>query len=294
MEKTLRIYLDHEMKKRTEARKHNFLFHVQQAVESKGWQVEYCVDSDEEMVKSIGRDGRALFHMGPATNRDGLTFRLAYVYPFWKIEKTAKRWDFEIAGEKFDQSLIDPAIAKDFVDRARRRLFGWMTDSQNVRDVIYVPLQGWLLHHRSHQKCSPIDMVHQVVETFPFDRIEITMHPRASYSKAELDALHEAINGHSLARISYDSPKAVIPSSKLVVTQNSTSAFQGLFFNLPVVLFGKSDFHHASRTLENIGEDRPNHEKFLYWFLQEKSINAGRDDVQTKILDRMRELGWAL
>ena len=96
-------------------------------------------------------------------------------------------------------------------------------------------------------------------------------------------------------------PGQYLPICSYVVTQNSGAAFDGYLFDRPAILFAKIDFHHISQSLtrvnaktafERVLTDTPKFAKYVYWFWQEKSINAGREEAKDKIRARFTQLGW--
>ena len=92
-----------------------------------------------------------------------------------------------------------------------------------------------------------------------------------------------------------------LPACDYVVSQSSGAAFFGYFFGKPAALFGKIDFHHIAANVHDLGveealgrvaEMRPDFERYLWWFWQEMSINAGRDEAEAQIALRFRTAGW--
>jgi hypothetical protein len=89
----------------------------------------------------------------------------------------------------------------------------------------------------------------------------------------------------------------------MIVTQNSSVAFNGYFFGKPSVLLAGIDFHHVAlrATPETLGsalaaaeQHEPDYAKYLWWFWQINSINAGRPDAKDKIHKRLMSFGWPL
>jgi phage/plasmid-associated DNA primase len=58
------------------------------------------------------------------------------------------------------------------------------------------------------------------------------------------------------------------------------------------------DFHHIAldgMTVENfdqIAAHQPDYARYVYWFWQEQSINAGHPMALRKIKDRFKKYGW--
>ena len=297
----LNIYLDGQMLQRALAGKHNFLDHVARAFSAQGWATNFLEDTDENLLRGQSNPAHSLVHAHAPLSPNSLTFRLAYVYPFWKIENTGVRWDFATAHKSFDPGDVPFEPAQKFLQTSRNRLFPWADQKTFRKEWIYIPLQGRLSQKRDHQSMSPLDMVKTTLEAFPDKRFRITLHPRETYSEEDLDALSNLSAAHRNADVSHTELRDAAPGAELVVTQNSSVAFQCLFLEKPVVTFAKSDFHHVTATVGERGASKAFEAalatdwpfaKYLYWFLQMNSINAGRDPVQEQILERVGELGW--
>lgn len=300
----LRIYLHRELLAQARAGKHRFLCLVDEAVSGQGWKVSYHRDTPEERLKSAGRRGKALFHMDDPYHDNALTFRLAYHMPFWQIEKSAKRWEFDVARAKFTPADVDKDAARRFFDYWGKRLFGEDRIKSARKDgFVYIPLQGRLLDHRSFQATSPAEMILATVEQEPNLPIVLTLHPKETYSEDEMTALAEICEAHPNVIMGELDWHTYLAECSYIVTQNSSAALAGMFFKKPSVLFGRVDFHHISGNVCDEGvaaafhKARSQHMPFkpyIHWFLQENTINAGKPDVRDRILNRLRRHGWEL
>ena len=163
---------------------------------------------------------------------------------------------------------------------------------------VYIPLQGRLLDHRSFQSCSPIQMIERTLATFPDRKIIATLHPKETYPKQELDAVEQLEKTYPNLELRMGQMDVLLDRCAFVVTQNSSAAFNGYFFGKPAVLFGMVDFHHIAldgMTVENfdqIAAHQPDYARYVYWFWQEQSINAGHPMALRKIKDRFKKYGW--
>ena len=45
-------------------------------------------------------------------------------------------------------------------------------------------------------------------------------------------------------------------------------------------------------TIGLLREDPPDYDRYLFWFLQKMSINAGRNDAEEQVLNTVRSRGW--
>jgi len=131
--------------------------------------------------------------------------------------------------------------------------------------------------------------------------IRATLHPKEQYTRAETEALGTLTEDHPRITLSSRSAEALVMDCSYVVTQYSSAAVIGYFHRKPAVLFGKIDFHHIAANVHDLGVAgafarvramQPPFAKYLFWFLQKMSINAGREDAEERILATVRAMGW--
>ncbi|MCG6901732.1 MAG: hypothetical protein LJE68_03540 [Rhodobacter sp.] len=298
--KILRIYLDEVPFLRAERGNFNIINKIRAAFESRGFRVELKRNSDVERLKSATRRGYSLFHMDDPFHPRALTLRKAYFYPFWRIETSAKRWEWEIARTGFDAGKIDPIAARTFCDRWRRTLFP-KAEPLAISGFVYVPLQGRLLEQRSFQSASPVDMIRQILLYEPARDVIAGLHPGEIYTPEETDTLNAMVDAMPRLHLS-DAPMArLLAGCDYVVTENSSVALSGYFMHKPAVLFAKIDFHHIAANVESLGvqdaigsapQMRPEYDRYLFWFLKQTAINGGAPEVESQILDAVRRKGW--
>lgn len=297
---TLTFYLPPQLRKQAERGGHNFIKKVGEVLTGAGLTVAFDNDDDLARLRAMARPGRGLYLMDPPANARGLTFRKTYIYPFWHIEREAARWDWPVAKEPFDASAVDERKAANFYRFWRQRLFDDAAQHAREDGYVYVPLQGQLLRKRSFQSCSPVEMVKTVLKQETARQIVVTLHPSETYSTEEQHALERLTSDGRLLIKEAGSPR-YLQNCDYVVTQNSAVGFEGYFFGKPLILFGKSDFQHIALNVETLGAERafedvqthtPDYAAYLYWFLQLRSINAGRSEAKTKIAAVLRNHGW--
>ncbi|MEP4196261.1 MAG: hypothetical protein ABJL99_11580 [Aliishimia sp.] len=290
----VQIFVENSLRRSVRSGNHKFLGLLAKVLSEAGLTAQYRLMSERHTAI-----GLSLTHMKAPELGQGLVFRRVYHPPFWQIEQTEKRWDWSVAKATFEPELIGEKEAKRFADFWRNRHFPDLETT--LGDVIYVPLQGHLLRQRSFQSCSPIDMVAAVLNAT--DRpVIITLHPNESYSEQEAAQLETLISRHENARLEVGGMDQHLPSCHMVVTQNSTVAFNGYFFEKPAVLFGQIDFHHIARkaTVKTIGDalleahklPASTYEKYLWWFWKDQSINVSRSDAKDKIKARLARFNW--
>lgn len=297
---TVTFYLDDNLRESAEAGTHNFIGRLARVLQEAGLSVSYRPNSSAARRASALRPGYAMFHMDEPTHARALTMRRVYHYPFWQIEPTTVRWDWYVARSPFPQDGIDWSEARRFQTFWRKRLFP--EQSQTRRDgFVYLPLQGRLTEQRSFQSASPVDMVTATLQHESTRTIVATFHPKETYSEAERQAIYDLSEAHPRLSIRTDAMERLLPACDYIVTQNSSAAFNGLFFNKPMILFARADFHHAASNVFALGvtnafdtaqSEAPDHAAYLWWFWQKMAINAGRPEAEDQIRTALRRANW--
>lgn len=278
---------------------HNFLGQIETVLREAGFEVGF-----QPPEAARGSDpGYSLFHMREPLNPRGLTLRRAYYYPFWQIQRSNERWQWDVAQADFAGAEIDRAESQRFYGFWRKRLFAPHIDTVTRDGFVYVPLQGRLLERRSFQQCSPIAMLHHVLRQEPSRRVIASLHPKEHYDDEEIATL-EGLEGRvDRLEIRVGEMEPLLAGCDYVVTQNSSAAFAGFFFAKPCVLFGRIDFHHIAANVADLGveaafervrEMAPEYAAYVWWFLQCRAINAGRPEAPERIRARLAGFGWPL
>ncbi|MDF3605195.1 hypothetical protein PE067_02870 [Paracoccus sp. DMF-8] len=295
---TLRIYLEPPMLATARAGTFNFLNVLRDAVETAGWQVEWRETGSEARRRAPDLPGYALFHAEAPTHDRALTFRRAYHYPFWQIEPVQQRWRFHVAASIFDPDSIDPQPAAAFVDKLRNRVLPGPDPTRE--GFALVALQGHLRKQRSFQTMRPLDMVKEVART---GRPAVaTLHPSETYDDKDMAAL-DRLAARFPNLVIGGQTQTLLRACDFVVTQNSAVAFDGLILGKPAVLFGQSDFHHIALNVADLGaeqalriaaDSRPDHIRYIYWFLRIMAVNATAGDARGQIRAAMKRGGWPI
>lgn len=296
------LHLNPGTRARLEAGRHGFLARVIGVLEAAGWTWRIVPDSAESRAMSAEAPGYALFHMAEPTHDRALTIRRVYHYPFWQIEGTARRWDWDVARAVFPAETVNRKAADRFYGFWRQRLFGEAPARARHEGLAYVALQGRLAEHRAFQHCAPLEMVEQVLDHWP-GPVLAALHPNESYGADELAALDRLAERFPRLRVQTGGMEAALEVCDVVVTENSAAAFNGYFFGKPAVLFAGVDFHHVAARVDRLGvadafaaarEARHDYAGYLHWFWQQNCINAGRDEADDQIAARFRRFGWPL
>lgn len=296
------FYLDPALLKSAREGRHNFIGLVANTVSEAGLRVFFTENSDEARKTAADRPGYALYHMDDPNHARALTMRRSYYYPFWQIAASAQRWEWDVALTPFRPQTVDDAMAQRFFGFWRKRLFPLAQQVPVTDGPVYIPLQGMIRKHRSFQSCSPIDMIARTAAQFPGNDVIVTLHPNEVYDEQDHAALTDVEQRHGNVTIGAQDMVTCLNACQLVVTQNSSVALAGYFFRKPAVLFAQIDFHHIAGNVPRDGVDAAfanwhatdGYEAYMWWFLQEMSINAGRpaEEVTTKIAGVLRRHGW--
>ncbi|MFN4172761.1 MAG: hypothetical protein ACK4GW_13505 [Pseudorhodobacter sp.] len=292
----LHFYLPSPLREDSAAGEVNIATRIAAAVAPLGWRAVWHGDNAEERALAAG-PGYHLFHMQDPIGPRCLNLRRAYAYPFWQIEATNDRREFDVAQASFDPESVDMDSARPFFRRMGRKLLG--EGETTPESFVFMPLQGKLREHRSFQAMSPQAMIETTLDRLPGRQIRATLHPRESYDAEDL-AMLAAVEARfpRFCLIRADAGP-LVRACDLVVTQNSSVALSGVFARRPAVLFAGADFHHIAGSVPQGGVEaafakarrRAPFVAYGYWFFR-SCVNAGAPDVSDQIVARFRRHGW--
>lgn len=296
--KVLHLYLPSPLREDAVQGRVNIINRIEAALVAGGWRLVFHGDAAIERARVASRRGFALFHMQEPLAPNTLCLRRAYHYPFWQIEATNERWNFDVAHALFDPASVNAAEAEAFVARWRKHILG----DARIRKggFVLMPLQGRLTQQRLFQAASPLEMIEQTLSRDPARPIVATLHPRETYTAAE----HAGLAGIAarFPRFSVvPANDALLTDCDYVVTQNSSLALKGFFAAKPAVLFARVDFHHIAGSVPRDGLDAafasamgpaPDFTAYLSWFYRLHCINGGAADAEAQIRARLQRHGW--
>jgi hypothetical protein len=297
--KHLTLYLnDHQQQQLAEGRA-GMVGLVKQSVEQAGWQTAILHDTESHLCAA--KAGYHLMLNKPVPGPNAAVLRKCYLDPFWRIEPTNDRWDWEVSGLDFEPARINPERAAAFLDRWRTTLF----KDTPIADQghIFMPLQGKLTTRRHFQAQSPADMILTTLKSDPERQVLATLHPGEVYTKGELDRLAQIEQAHPRFHLSSLASMDLLAGCSYVVTQNSGLALKGFFAKKPAVLFARIDFHHIAGVVPQIGPAGafrhvrtapPAFDAYVQWFFKWHAITVWSDSVMATIQARLRTLGWPI
>lgn len=285
MERVLNFYLDDSRRSKAEAGIGIFGA-VAAVVKAAGWSVRYPAQDAE-----IAGEGYHLVYNRATEGPFCFSLRRCYLEKFYRIEASNDRWNWEVADLPFPGGASHGWFQRHW----RERLFRGLEISQG--DYIFMPLQGKLLQRRHFQSAAPIEMIRATLAADPQRRIVASLHPRETYSAAELTALR------GIARFELVTDSLPwLAGCDYVVTENSAMALTGFFADKPAVLFARTDFHHVAASVPHLGvarafaareTPRP-YAGYLHWFFKQQALAAFGDGHEALIAERLRAHGWPL
>ncbi|MGB3146361.1 MAG: hypothetical protein WBA91_01235 [Paracoccaceae bacterium] len=302
-DRTVRIHLGPAVLDTARAGRHNFLNRLTEALRAGGFEVSYRSNSYAERVATAALPGWSMFEMEPPEGERSLVFRKAYVAPFWQIDRTDKRWDWDVAKKKFRINDKHRPVAEHFAAYWRNRLYSSQKEAVSRDGSIYVPLQARLLEQRPFQAAAPVDMLRILLSRYPGRPVNATLHPKITYPEEELAELGRLGRSFPALTVSREASAAMLARCDCLVTENSAVALEALFFRKPVLLFAGIDFHHACASAWRDGLDaafaqfesaEPDYDGYLWWYLQRQCLNAGREDFHARAVKRLNALGLDL
>jgi hypothetical protein len=292
------FYLEDGLRQSAQDGQHNFINLMCDVLIENGMNVAFAPVQD----RNRGALGHSLTHMAQPPNDAGLVFRRVYHYPFWQIDAVAQQWQWDVARARFDPDAAS-ADAPRFYRFWQKRLFGEAAVTTRRDGFVYVPLQGKLDQQRSFQSCSPLEMIEHCLDHDPKRQFIAALHPKEIYQTSERAKLRALAQKHARLTIDTGNMETHLKGCDYIVTQNSGVAFSGCFFGKPTLLFGQIDFHHIAvqADMQNLEASfakvhawSPAYDKFIWWFWQDQSINAGREDAKSKIAARLKRFGWPI
>jgi len=295
----LRFYLTKRSLNRAENGEHDIVNAVGAVAKKAGMRVEVLLNTAQAKDRAARGHEYSMVHMESPLNARGLTFRNCYGGPFWQIDQSGARWNWQVARQVFTPDDTPRAEIDTFFAHWRQRLHGDIAAASSKLGYIYMPLQGKLLTCRSFQCCSPVEMIKATLQQSDLP-ILATLHPNETYSQAEIDAVDALQQRHSRFQLSETPMAQALAGCDLVVTQNSSAAFHAGFFGKASVLFAQIDFHHIVANVADLGVaaafetaqgDLPDFAAYLHWYWHQ-AINIEASDSETRICHRLRHFGW--
>lgn len=285
-----------------------FYRHLSKGLSDLGAKVEIRHRDVDDLASTPPRPDFGFVHNGRIARQGILNTGLAYIAPFWYVDKAGIFADSSIAAALFDPGTVAPQPAERFYSRLSARLCGsresrypqkaehtdipagsiavFLQDlSDPVERARYMTAREMLQSVLAHTNGRPV-----IVKPHPRNMGEETAQLQDWLARAHPDVIVSDANLHD-----------ILASAAVSVSISSAVSMEGMLHRVPAVLFGRSDFHHCAETVRRaqdwpaaldraLNRDWP-FDRFLFWFLREHCIAAGSKRMMPTVLNRMREAG---
>jgi hypothetical protein len=280
---------------------------------ARGHRVDLCAHVRGQVLAHVAQTDT--FHIvdhGTSRHPRILNTGVAYIYPFWNLDPWGIRALSSIAEKPFNPNAVSAPAARCFANRLRKR---WVAERasrypQPTRpmgvpaDCIAVFLQSET--HRDVLETSHLDLRQMVkaVLVRPDPRpIVIKPHPLDD-DAATKRFLNRIAMRDARVQVLDANIHDILARAAVCITINSAVGVEAMLHGVPVVLCGKSDFHHAAVTVTNpagmdgaialaMNTDWP-HDAFLHWYFMQNCLNAGRDSLVDDFLTRVAATGFEI
>lgn len=221
---------------------------------------------------------------------------VAYIYPFWNLDPWGIRALSSISAKVFDPATVDAGIAAEYAARLRKRLvdarISRYPQPAEVADLPHGHIAVFLQSdaHRAVEETCHLSMRQMLSALLARDdprRIVIKPHPRdqSAQTKAYLARLTAR---DARVQVVDANIHDILGRAAVTVTVNSAVGIEVHLHRVPVVLCGRSDFHHAAVTVTDRRQMEAAlraaeatswpHDAFLHWYFAGQCLNAGRPE----------------
>lgn len=286
---------------------------LRSGLQAEGITVEHALLDRAAFLSDIDGDGD--FHIvnhGNFRHPRVLNAALAYVAPYWYLDPQGIRAGSSIGGRDFNPASIDSAQAADFHRRLARRQIGARTSRYpqpaDVADIpdhcIAVFLQSEA--HRAVEETCHLDrtaMLDALLARADPAPIVVKPHPRDN-SAATRAWLADLSRRDSRIVVADANIHDILARADVTVTINSAVGIEGLIHRVPLVLCGRTDFHHIAETVIAQGgmddairracaTPRP-YAEYLWWFFRRNCLASGSPTLTQDALWRIAATGFPM
>ncbi|WP_343081719.1 hypothetical protein [Ostreiculturibacter nitratireducens] len=278
---------------------------------ARGARVEFAIHDRATLPGEVEADED--FHIvdhGNLRHPRVLNTGIAYVYPFWHLDPWGIRAGSSIEAKEFDPQAIDTEAAAEFMEKLRRRQVQkrasrYPQPEERVafpEGCIAVFLQSEA--HRQVEETCHLDratMVEALLARDDSRPIVVKIHPRDT-SAGTRDWLGALAARDGRVIVTEANIHDILASAAVTVTINSAVGIESMIHEVPVVLCGRADFHHAAITVERAedldaaimaaerGEwDFP---RYLYWYFRLNCVGSGSGTLIDDVLARISATGF--
>lgn len=281
-----------------------------------GIPVERVPRGDEyEVDQAFEDDGRFddghlhIFDHSAVQAKGVLNAAVSYFWGYWQLDPQGVHGRSQIAQARFDPEMVDFKIAQPYFQKLRRQYVNhrhsrydqphsWQDFPDGAVSIFFQGRDPIL-----QKTCDFSDLeIVNIVREYAGDRpIIVKPHPLLADVFVVKDVLEIAESDPRII-VTDANVHDILRASDVTVSMHSTVALEGYLHRKPTILFGRSDFHHIAEVVQK-REEFPGalacalegkrlFQKYLYWFLEEQSINLNADDAEDRIWQRFAQAGF--
>ena len=246
---------------------------------------------------------------GRAKGPGVLNASIAYLPPFWHLDPLGMQAESSIGARPYDPTQIPHKPAAAFFERMRAR-YTHARRSRRGQDAsvtdfprgcLSVFLQGTQPQENGLTYCSPLQMLTAVAKGAGGRTVLVKPHPLSLESDAQV--IDQVIAMGLSVTATTANVNDMIAASAATISFNSACAIEGFLQRKPAILFGRSDFHHFTETVQT-SDDFPaaldralarppgGYAQFLYWYFTRNCLNVTAQDFAAKVTQIFTDAGF--
>lgn len=230
---------------------------------------------------------------------------IAYIYPFWNLDPWGIRALSSISARPFNAGSVDAAVAAEFAGRLRKRLVAARESRYPQAEAVAEVPQGCIVvflqseAHRAVGETCHLTMRQMLAALLARDdprAIVVKPHPRDTDPRTRAYLARLAARDGRVQVVDANIHD-MLAAASVAVTINSAVGIEAHLHRVPVVLCGRTDFHHAAVTLTDRREmeaaiaraeatDWP-HDAYLQWYFAGQCLNAGKPSLVADFLEKV-------
>lgn len=203
---------------------------------------------------------------------------------FWRVDRFIDPIHTSITSADFKPGQVHSKRAAEFYEKWRAKVVKPFDHSYPIEDFVLIALTEDLQAPKKYQGHSSFEMIEDVLEMEPERQIIIRLPDGVKYPTEDMARLI-AYDFHERITFSQGAVDRLLDACAYVVTQNSPVSIKAAFHGKNVIQYARSEFHHIfqkvyaekrlKRCFNRVLRDRPDYEKYVYWFFGVNCIDAG-------------------
>lgn len=259
-----------------------------------------ALDRDTVMAQVAADDAVHVVNHGRFEHARVWNAGIAYIYPFWNMDRQGIRAFSSIGQAAFRPDRIDADVARPFFRTLRQRIaVGRSSRYEQPVETAQVPAGAVTVflqseRHRSVGETMWLDRGAMVSAALEADvgPVVVKPHPR------DTDPATRAWLATLPVTVSHGNIHDLIAGSARVVTINSAVGIEAYLHRKPVILCGQADFHHIAdeardpsqlvAALRTEPRKRP-YDKFIWWYFAHNCLSTTEPRLVDRFLERVTQ-----